>query len=76
MTYYIKGLEYLGRNVKIRGEEKNVEAKRFVTLGKSDSMPSRDDVINAAKGRSGVKKAWVMKMEGNKWSKAMDTINL
>lgn len=76
MTYYIKGLEYLGRNVKIRGEEKNVEAKRFVTLGKSDSMPSRDQVINAAKSNSRVKKVWVMKMEGNKWSKAMDTINL
>jgi hypothetical protein len=76
MTYYIKGLEYLGRNVKIRGEEKPVEAKRFVTLGKSDSMPSRDDVMNAARGNSKVKKAWVMKMEGNKWSKAMDTLNL
>ncbi|MFQ5887243.1 MAG: hypothetical protein ACE5HY_00930, partial [Candidatus Hydrothermarchaeales archaeon] len=71
MTYYIKGLEYLGRNVRIRGEEKNVEAKRFVTLGTSDSMPSRGDVINAAKKNSRVKKAWVMKMEGNKWSKAM-----
>ena len=74
--YYIKGLEYLGRNVKIRGEEKNVEAKRFVTLGKSNSMPSKDDVKNAAKGNSNVRKAWVMKMEGNKWSKAMDTIDL
>jgi len=76
MTYYIKGLEYLGRNVKIRGEEKNVEAKRFVTLGKSDSMPSRDEVIAAAKKNPKVKKVWVMKMEGNKWSKALDTINL
>ncbi len=76
MTYYIKGLEYLGRNVKIRGEEKNVEAKRFVTLGTSDSMPSRGDVINAAKGNSNVKKAWVMKMEGNRWSKAMETIDI
>ncbi len=76
MTYYIKGLEYLGRNVKIRGEEKKVEAKRFVTLGKSDSMPSRDQVMNAARRNSKVKKVWVMKMEGNKWSKAMDTINL
>ncbi len=74
--YYIKGLEYLGRNVTIRGEQKPVEAKRFVTLGKRDSMPSRDDVISAAKAKSGVKKAWVMKMEGNKWSKAMDTISL
>ncbi|GBE56062.1 MAG TPA: hypothetical protein ENH13_03890 [Euryarchaeota archaeon] len=74
--YYIKGLEYLGRNVTIRGEQKPVEAKRFVTLGKSDSMPSRDDVINAAKARSGVRKAWVMKMEGNKWSKAMETIDI
>ncbi len=76
MTYYIKGLEYLGRNVTIRGEEKNVEAKKFVTLGTSDSMPSRDDVVNAAKANSNVKKVWVMQMNGNKWSKAMDTINV
>ena len=74
--FYIKGLEYLGRNVKIRGEEKQVEAKRFVTLGKSNSMPSKDDVMNAAKDNPMVRKAWVMKMEGNRWSKAMDTINL
>ncbi|MFQ6135559.1 MAG: hypothetical protein ACE5PM_00050 [Candidatus Hydrothermarchaeales archaeon] len=76
MTYYIKGLEYLGRNVVIRGEEKNVEAKRFVTLGTSESMPSRGDVISAARRNPKVKKVWVMKMEGNKWSKAMDTIDL
>ncbi len=76
MTYYIKGLEYLGRNVTIRGEEKNVEAKKFVTLGTSDSMPSRDDVVNAAKENSNVKKVWVMQMDGNKWSKAMDTIDV
>jgi hypothetical protein len=76
MTYYIKGLEYLGRNVKIRGEEKQVEAKRFVTLGKSNNMPSRDDVLNSAKNNPRIRKVWVMKMEGNRWSKAMDTINL
>ncbi len=74
--YYIKGLEYLGRNVKIRGEVKPVEAKRFVTLGKSNSMPSRDQVLGAAKKNPKVRKVWVMKMEGNKWSKAMNTINL
>jgi len=74
--YYIKGLEYLGRNVKIRGETKKVEAKRFVTLGKSNTAPSRDQVISAAKKNPKVKKVWVMKMDGNKWSKAMNTISL
>lgn len=76
MPYYIKGLEYLGRNVKIRGQEKPVEAKRFVTLGVSDKMPSRDEVIAAAKKNPKVKKVWVMQMEGNKWKKVMDVINL
>lgn len=76
MAYYIKGLEYLGRNVTIRGEEKEVEAKKFVTLGKTESMPSREEVMAAAKGNPKVRKVWVMKMEGNRWKKAMDTINL
>jgi len=76
MPYYIKGLEYLGRNVRIRGEEKPVEAKRFVTLAKTDSMPSRDEVMNAARRNPRVKKVWVMRMEGNKWSKVMDTIDV
>ncbi len=76
MTYYIKGLEYLGRKVKIRGEVKDVEAKRFVTLGKSNNMPSKDEVLKAARSNPKVKKVWVMKMEGNKWSKAMDTIRV
>ncbi len=74
--YYIKGLEYLGRNVTIRGEKKDVEAKRFVTLGKSNSMPSRDEVVSAAKKNPKVKKAWVMEIQGNKWRKAMDVINV
>lgn len=76
MAYYIKGLEYLGRNVTIRGKKKAVEAKRFVTLGKSNSKPSRDDVLAAAKKNSKVKKVWVMQMEGNKWKKAGEVIDL
>jgi hypothetical protein len=77
MTYYINGLEYLGRNVKIKGKEmKGVEAKRFVTLKKTDKMPSRDEVIELAKSNPKVKKVWVMQMEGNKWKKVMDVINL
>ncbi len=77
MTYYVNGLEYLGREVKIKGKTmKGVEAKRFVTLKKTDSMPSRDDVINLGKSKGGVKKVWVMQMEGNKWKKAMDVVDL
>ncbi|MFQ5800601.1 MAG: hypothetical protein ACE5HH_02625 [Candidatus Hydrothermarchaeales archaeon] len=71
MPYYIKGLEYLGKNVK-----KPAEAKRVVTLGKSDSLPSRDEVLKKAAFMKRVKKVWVMRLEGNKWSKALDTINL
>ncbi len=75
--YYVNGLEYLGRPVKIKGKEmKGVEAKRFVTLKKSDSQPSKDDVMNLAKSNSKVKKVWVMQMEGNKWKKVMDTIDV
>lgn len=77
MTYYIKGLEYLGRDVVIRGERKSgVEAKRFVTLGKSESLPSKDECINKAKSNPRVKKVWVMEMKGNKWRKAMDVVNV
>jgi hypothetical protein len=77
MTYYVNALEYLGRDVVIKGKTmKGVEAKRFVTLKKTDTMPTRDEVISLAKERSGVKKVWVMQMEGNKWKKAMDVINL
>jgi len=76
MTYYIKGLEYLGRNVTIRGKKKAVEAKRFVTLGKSNSKPSKDDVLAAAKKNSKVKKVWVMQMDGNKWKKVGEVIDL
>ncbi len=75
--YYVNGLEYLGRPVKIKGKEmKGVEAKRFVTLKKSDSQPSKDDVMNLAKSNPKVKKVWVMQMEGNKWKKVMDTVDV
>jgi hypothetical protein len=74
-VYYVNGLEYLGRPVKVRGKE-GPEAKRFVTLKKTDSMPSKDEVISLAKSNPKVKKVWVMQMEGNKWKKVMDTIDL
>jgi hypothetical protein len=75
--FYVNGLEYLGRDVKIKGRTmEGVEAKRFVTLKKTDSMPSRDEVIELAKQNPRVKKVWVMEMNGNKWRKVMDVINL
>lgn len=77
MTFYVNGLEYLGRDVKIKGKTmKGVEAKRFVTLKKSDKMPSRDEVLSLAKANSKVGRVWVMQMQGNKWKKVMSTINL
>ncbi len=77
MTYYVNALEYLGREVKIKGKTmKGVEAKRFVTLKKSDSMPSRDEVTSLAKSNSKVKKVWVMEMQGNKWKKVMGVVDL
>jgi hypothetical protein len=77
MAYYIKGLEYLGRDVNIKGRTmEGVEAKRFVNLKTTDSMPSRDEAIAAAKANPRVKKVWIMEMQGNKWRKAMDTIDL
>lgn len=75
--YYVNGLEYLGRNVEIRGKTmEGVEAKRFVTLKKTDSMPSRDEVVALAKAKPNVKKVWVMEINGNKWRKAMDVIDV
>lgn len=80
--YYVNGLEYLGRDVKIRGRVmKGVEAKRFVTIKKTDKMPTREEVIQWAKewkpkGGAKLKKVWVMQIEGNKWKKVMDVINL
>ncbi len=75
--YYVNGLEYLGRDVKIKGKEmKGVEAKRFVTLKKVDTMPTQDEVINLAKSNPKVKKVWVMEMQGNKWRKVMDVMNV
>lgn len=80
--YYVNGLEYLGRNVKIRKREMpGVEAKRFVTVKKTPNMPTRQQVIQWArehnpKGNAKLKKVWVMQIEGNKWKKVMDVINL
>ena len=75
--FYVNGLEYLGRDVNIKGRiMEGVEAKRFVTLKKTDSMPSRDEVIELAKQNPNVRKVWVMEMNGNKWRKAMDVIEL
>jgi hypothetical protein len=73
--YYVNGLEYLGRPVRVRGRE-GPEAKRFVTLKKTDVMPSRDEVIELAKSNPRVKKVWVMEIDGNRWRKVMDVINL
>jgi hypothetical protein len=75
--FYVNGLEYLGRDVKIKGKTMSgVEAKRFVTLKKASSMPSREDVIAAAKANPRVKKVWVMEMNGNKWRKALDVMDV
>ncbi|MEE9565111.1 MAG: hypothetical protein V3V63_05325 [Candidatus Hydrothermarchaeaceae archaeon] len=75
--YYVNGLEYLGRPVKIKGKKmEGVEAKRFVTLKKTDKKPSKNEVLELAKAKKGVKKVWVMQMEGNKWKKVMDTIDV
>jgi len=78
MAFYITGLEYLGRNVMVRGKEKNMEAKRAVTLEKKDTMPSRDEVLAAAKKNPKVKKVWVMEWEKGKkgFRKAMDVIDI
>ena len=75
--FYVNGLEYLGRDVKIKGKTmKGVEAKRFVTLKKTNTKPSRDEALSLARARKGVKKVWVMEMSGNKWKKVMNVINL
>lgn len=71
MTYHIKGLEYLGTQLK-----SGTEAKRFVILGKTDTMPTPDEVKELATANPKVKKAWVMEINGNKWKKVMDTIDL
>ena len=80
--YYVNGLEYLNRDVKIKGKTmKGVEAKRFVTLKKTDKKPSVDEVKRLAndykpKGSACLGKVWVMQMEGNKWKKVIDTIDI
>ncbi len=80
--YYVNGQECLGRNVKIRGcEMQGVEAKRFVTIKKTDKMPTREDVLKWAKEwksqkNSNLKRVWVMKIEGNRWKKVMEKIEL
>ena len=80
--YYVNGQEYLGRNVKIRGcELQGVEAKRLVTIKKTDKMPTREDVLKWAEEwksqkNSNLKIIWVMKIEGNRWKKVMEKIEL
>ena len=75
--FYVNGLEYLGRDVTIKGRTmEGVEAKRFVTLKKTDIMPSRDEVIELARQNPRVRKVWVMEMNGNKWRKAMDVVEV
>ena len=75
--FYVNGLEYLGRDVNIKGNTMSgVEAKRFVTLCKAPSMPSRDEAISAAKANPRVRKVWVMEMNGNKWHKVMGVVNI
>ncbi len=71
MPFYINGLEYLGRPVKIRGKIGKVEAKRFVTLMITDKMPTEEEVIEIAKKNPRVKKVWVMEINGNKWRKVL-----
>lgn len=69
----MKGLEYLGTKLK-----SGAEAKRFVTLDKSEELPTKEQVITLASANPKVRKAWVMKMEGNNWSKvqAIGTIDI
>jgi len=71
----VNALEYLGRPVKVRGREEP-EAKRFITLKKTDTMPSSEEVVALAKQNPRVKKVWVMEINGNNWRKAMDVIDL
>ena len=80
--YYINGQEYLGRTVKIRGHAvPDVEAKRFVTIKKTDKMPTRENVLKWAEEwksqkNSTLKKVWVMQIEGNRWKKVIDVIEI
>lgn len=74
--YYIKGLEYLGRPVKIKGKDGATEAKRFVTLGTPEKLPTEAEVRAAAAKNPLVKKAWVMQMEKNKWKKVLGTFDI
>ncbi len=76
MTFYVKGLEYLGTKLKTGAEK-----KRFVTLKEMNSKPSPADVKAIAaeykpKGGARLKKVWVMSMEGNKWKKVGNVIDL
>ncbi len=71
MVYVVNGWEYLGTKLKTGAEK-----KRFVILKKSDAKPSKDEVVALAKKNPKVKKAWVMQIQGNKWKKVMDVINL
>ncbi len=80
--YYINGQEYLGRNVKIRGHAvSGVEAKRLITIKKTKKMPTREDVLKWAEEwksqkNATLKKVWVMQIEGNRWKKVADVIEI
>ena len=77
LVYKIYGLEYLGRKVQSKNKNlANSEAKRFVILKETNKLPTKEEIIAAAKARPKVKKAWVMQMEGNRWRKAVDKINV
>ncbi len=77
LVYKIYGLEYLGKKVQSKNKNlANSEAKRFVILKVTDKMPTREDVVSAAKANLRVKKAWVMQMDGNKWRKVMEKMSV
>jgi len=74
--YYVYGLEYLGRKVNVKGQELPVEAKRFVILEKSANKPTEGEVKEMARESPGVRKAWVMSIEGNRWRKVMNPLEV
>ena len=77
LVYKIYGIEYLGKKVQSKNKNlANSEAKRFVILKETGKLPTKEEIIAAAKAKPKVKKAWVMQMEGNKWRKVVDKINV
>ena len=77
LVYKIYGLEYLGKKVQSKNKNlANSEAKRFVILKVTDKMPTREDVVSAARANPKIKRAWVMQMDGNKWRKVMEKMSV